>query len=84
MKLKTLLTVGIAGLMLSACASTNMESADSVKLYKVEKDDFLQSISVEEYGCKIGWKTIYEANKDAIDNPNLIYPDQVLRLPESK
>jgi LysM repeat protein len=82
MKIKTLTLIGLAGLMLSACASSNMSTeSNSVKLYKVVEGDFLQAIASEEYDCETDWVKLYEANKDSIDNPNLIYPDQVLRIP---
>jgi hypothetical protein len=83
MKIRTLILVGIAGLALSACStgSTVQYGDSSAKLYKVAQDDTLQDIALEEYGCKSSWIDIYEANTDTIDNANLIYPNQVIRLP---
>lgn len=49
--------------------------------YKVEKGDNLSVISKRFYGTSKYWKRIYEANRDTIENPDLIYPGQTLRLP---
>ena len=49
--------------------------------YVVEKGDYLIKIAAK-YG--IDWKELYEANADKIDNPNLIYPGQVLTIPGQK
>ena len=51
--------------------------------YKVVEGDWLSKIAsmrnVYHDGKK--WPMIYEANKDKIKNPNLIYPDWVLYIP---
>lgn len=51
--------------------------------YKVVEGDWLSKIAsmrnVYHDGAK--WPMIYEANKDKIKNPNLIYPDWVLYVP---
>ncbi len=51
--------------------------------YKVIEDDWLSKIAsmrkVYHEGSK--WPMIYEANKDKIKNPNLIYPGWVLLIP---
>lgn len=51
--------------------------------YKVVEDDWLSKIAsmrkVYHEGSK--WPMIYEANKDKIKNPNLIYPGWVLFIP---
>jgi nucleoid-associated protein YgaU len=51
--------------------------------YTVKKGDSLSQIAKEVYGDASKWKQIYEANKDQIKNPDLIYPDQVLEIPEA-
>ena len=33
------------------------------------------------YGNPFKWPDIYEANKDQIKNPDLIYPEQVFQIP---
>ena len=49
--------------------------------YTVEKGDNLSAISKRFYGKSKYWKQIYEANRDTIENPDLIYPGQTIKLP---
>lgn len=49
--------------------------------YTVKKGDSLWKISKQELGNGSRWREIYEANKDAIKNPNQIYVGQVLQIP---
>lgn len=53
----------------------------SGRSYVVVKGDSLSAIAQREYGDAKEWRRIYEANKDVIKNPDLIYPGQTLRLP---
>lgn len=49
--------------------------------YTVKSGDYLWLIAKAQYGDGSKWSAIYEANKDKISNPNLIYPGQVLTIP---
>ncbi len=49
--------------------------------YTVKEGDYLKKIAKEVYGNASEWETIYNANKDIIKNPNLIYKGQVLTIP---
>lgn len=49
--------------------------------YVVEKGDNLSVISKRFYGKSKFWKQIFEANRDTIENPDLIYPGQTIVLP---
>jgi nucleoid-associated protein YgaU len=51
--------------------------------YTVQKGDSLSKIAKREYGDAQQWRRIYEANRDVIQNPDLIYPGQVFRIPEA-
>jgi nucleoid-associated protein YgaU len=53
----------------------------SGKTYVVVKGDSLSIIAKREYGDANKWRTIYEANKDLINDPDLIYPGQQLKIP---
>ena len=53
----------------------------SGKTYVVVKGDSLSKIAKREYGDANKWRTIYEANKDLIKDPDLIYPGQELKIP---
>ena len=44
--------------------------------------DTLSAIAQHWYGAAGQWTRIYEANRDQILNPNLIFPGQVLRVPQ--
>jgi nucleoid-associated protein YgaU len=49
--------------------------------YVVVKGDSLSAIAKREYGDAKEWRRIYDANRDIIKDPDLIYPGQTLRLP---
>jgi nucleoid-associated protein YgaU len=49
--------------------------------YTVVKGDSLSKIAKRFYGDAQQWQKIYEANKDQIKNPDLIYPGQTFRIP---
>jgi len=53
----------------------------SLRTYTVVKGDSLSKIAKHLYGDANSWKRIYEANKDIIKDPDLIYPGQVLKIP---
>jgi nucleoid-associated protein YgaU len=52
------------------------------RYYTVKSGDTLSKISKEMYGDAMKYETIFEANKPMLKSPDLIYPDQVLRIPE--
>jgi nucleoid-associated protein YgaU len=56
-------------------------TSGSGRTYVVVKGDTLSGIAKREYGNANKWPTIYEANKDVIKDPDLIYPGQQLRIP---
>ncbi len=53
----------------------------AARTYTVVSGDSLSKIAQRELGDASKWKSIYEANRDKIDNPDLIHPGQVLTLP---
>jgi nucleoid-associated protein YgaU len=53
------------------------------RTYTVQKGDSLSKIAKHVYGDASKWRRIYEANKDQIKNPDLIYPDQVFEIPDA-
>jgi nucleoid-associated protein YgaU len=56
-------------------------TVDSEKTYVVVAGDSLSKIAKREYGDANKWRAIYEANKDVINDPDLIYPGQELKVP---
>lgn len=59
----------------------NAASAPSVNTYTVKSGDCLWTIAKKYYGNGAQYTKIYNANKDKIKNPNLIYAGQVLIIP---
>lgn len=57
------------------------ESVPVPATYTVRPGDSLYAIAKTCYGNS-DWRKIYEANKSLITNPNLIYPNQVLTIPQ--
>lgn len=50
-------------------------------VYTVQSGDWLKKIASKLCGDASFWEAIYNANKDIIKNPNLIYAGQVLNIP---
>ena len=64
-------------------ASPSPNVADREKTYTVVAGDTLSKIAKREYGDASKWQRIYEANKDTIKNPDLIYPGQTFKIPDA-
>ena len=56
-------------------------SPPQAKTYVVKRGDCLWNIAKRYLGKGSRYMEIYNLNKDKIKNPNLIYPGQVLTLP---
>lgn len=64
--------------------STNVQvvnTNNTQTTYKVKSGDSLFAITKKYTGNGNRWKELYELNKDKINNPNLIYPNQNLTIP---
>lgn len=53
----------------------------SARDYTIKSGDSLSKIAKEFYGNAGDWQKIYQANKDTIKDPNLIYPGQKIKIP---
>jgi nucleoid-associated protein YgaU len=62
--------------------SSSTAATPAGRSYTVKKGDSLSKIAKREYGDAQQWRRIFEANRDVIQNPDLIYPGQVFRIPE--
>jgi nucleoid-associated protein YgaU len=51
--------------------------------YTVVQGDSLSKIAKRFYDDANEWRRIFEANRDQIENPDLIHPGQVLRIPRA-
>ncbi|WP_428696479.1 Ig-like domain-containing protein [Stappia sp.] len=70
---------GTAGAGSGDSASTGTRAIPSII---IRTGDNLWTISQRRYGEGVRYTTIYQANKDQIRNPDLIYPGQVFMMPE--
>jgi nucleoid-associated protein YgaU len=62
--------------------SSSTAPASQPTTYTVKSGDSLSKIAKHVYGDAAKWHSIYEANKDKIKNPDLIYPGQEFIIPE--
>lgn len=65
----------------STAPSTENAAEGGTRIHVVVAGDSLSKIAKREYGDPQQWRRIYEANRDIIKDPDLIYPGQQLRLP---
>lgn len=59
-----------------------VEPAPEAVFYTVKKGDTLGAIAKEHLGAAGRYTEIFEANQPLLKDPNLIYPGQVLRIPQ--
>ncbi len=53
-----------------------------IRAVTVQKGDTLWAISRERYGDPVLYVKVFEANRDSIRDPDLIYPGQVFTIPD--
>jgi nucleoid-associated protein YgaU len=56
-------------------------AAPPEEIYTVVAGDSLSKIARKLYGDANQWRRIFEANRDQIENPDLIHPGQKLKIP---
>lgn len=63
--------------------SSSVESTEELleRTHTVAPGDNLSKISKTYYGSANHWRAIFDANRDQLDNPDLIQPGQVLTIP---
>ena len=57
------------------------ESAPESTMYEVKSGDTLGGIAKAHYGDASKYPVIFEANRPMLEDPDRIYPGQVLRIP---
>ncbi|RMH93804.1 LysM peptidoglycan-binding domain-containing protein [Lysobacter pythonis] len=62
-------------------SSATVGAGGDQQRYTVQAGDSLSKIAKAVYGDGSRWNAIFEANKDQIDDPDKIFPGQVLRIP---
>jgi len=57
------------------------EQTSEVQFYEIQKGDSLWKIAKSFYGNGNDYPRIFEANKEVIKDPDLIFPGQKIRIP---
>lgn len=63
--------------------STTDHTVQDHQSYTVVAGDSLSKISKHFYGDGNHWRRIFEANRDILKDPDLIYPGQTLKIPSA-
>ncbi len=73
----------VHGQMQRMLAAWEQEEASKEVIYTVVKGDYLWKIAKKDefYGNGFAWPVIYNANRDQIKDPDLIYPKQEFKIP---
>ena len=73
----------VHGQMARMLAAWEEEEAAKEVIYTVVKGDYLWKIAKKDefYGNGFAWPVIYNANRDQIKDPDLIYPKQEFKIP---
>lgn len=74
----------------SGVAEVNAEAlqtadvVEAVEYYVIEKGDTLSGIAKKHYGKASDYPRIFEANREVIKDPDLIFPGQKIRIPADR
>jgi len=68
----------------SSTAAAAKPAAPAQRTYTVAAGDSLSKIAQREYGDASQWRRIFEANRNQIQDPDLIQPGQKLIIPEAR
>lgn len=71
-----------AGASATAATPAAPAPAVSVRAVTVQEGDTLWAISQDRYGDGVLYVRVFEANRKAIRDPDLIYPGQVFTIPQ--
>ncbi|MGF1643052.1 MAG: peptidoglycan-binding protein LysM [Thiotrichales bacterium] len=71
---------GVADVDASAVVAP--ESTAEVEFYTIAKGDSLSAIAKKFYGKASEYPRIFEANREVIKDPDLIFPGQKIRIPK--
>ncbi|MDP5215844.1 LysM peptidoglycan-binding domain-containing protein [Ruegeria sp. 2205SS24-7] len=67
--------------LLASDADIETQTA-TIRAITVQQGDTLWAISRDRYGDGVFYVKVFDANRDSIRNPDLIYPGQIFNLPE--
>lgn len=63
-------------------AADSTEDVHEGEMYTIKSGDTLSALALHYYGDANAYMQIYYANTPMLENPNWIYPGQVLRIPK--
>jgi nucleoid-associated protein YgaU len=79
---KVVLAVGNVGGVARVDDRLEVEKSEpEATFYTVERGDTLSAIARDHYGDASRYPVIFEANRPMLEDPDKIYPGQVLRIP---
>ncbi|MEO7176963.1 MAG: peptidoglycan-binding protein LysM [Saprospiraceae bacterium] len=80
---KIILTLGnVIGVAVVDDRLSVTNPAPEATFYEVKSGDSLSKIAKAQYGDAMKYPLIFEANKPMLSDPDLIYPGQMLRIPQ--
>jgi nucleoid-associated protein YgaU len=65
----------------SGVQSQVTSTVDAATVYEVTSGENLSQIATHFYGNANEWKTIFEANRDQLAEPDRVKPGQMLKIP---
>ena len=79
--LRAMFEAAVARAMPEQCVPPFLPQPPTGRTIVVQPGNSLWKMARESYGQGVRYTVIYEANKDQIANPDLIYPGQVFSVP---
>ena len=72
-----------SGGTLSAVTDALVMHHEPARRYTVRPGDTLSSIAQRFYGHTADWRRLYQANKSVVHDPDMIFPGEVLSIPDN-
>lgn len=74
--------MGISNVQADELTAPDTDEASDTQYYEIQKGDTLWAIAKQFYGSGAKHTAIFEANKEVIKDPDLIFPGQKIRIPK--
>ena len=65
-------------------AATSLAAAEDKDVYTIRRGDTLWAIAKRYLGSGLRYPTIFQRNRETINNPNLIHPEQQVKVPPAQ
>jgi len=76
-----LLAGNVQGVEKVMAVTVKIPDEPQVEYYEIVKGDTLSGIAKKYYGDAMAYPRLFEANREVIKDPDLIYPGQKIRIP---